>query len=57
MLETHSETVCFDSAEMDFICFGRGKKALMMYDQWGHGLYEEAPDFWDVVVRFLKAAQ
>ena len=28
--------------------------ALKMYPQWGHGLYEEAGDFNDVVLAFLK---
>ena len=28
--------------------------ALKMYPQWGHGLYEEAGDFNDVVLRFLE---
>jgi pimeloyl-ACP methyl ester carboxylesterase len=27
---------------------------LKMYPQWGHGLYEEAPDFQDTVLQFLK---
>jgi len=27
---------------------------LHMYAQWGHGLYEEAPDFWSVVLGFLQ---
>ena len=27
---------------------------LRMYEQWGHGLYEEAPDFNDLVLEFLK---
>ena len=27
---------------------------LLMYDQWGHGLYEEAKDFNSMVLRFLK---
>ena len=27
---------------------------LHMYDQWGHGLYEEAKDFQQVVLRFLR---
>ena len=27
---------------------------LRMYEQWGHGLYEEAPDFQDTVLQFLK---
>lgn len=26
---------------------------LLMYPQWGHGLYEEAKDFNDVVLHFL----
>ena len=29
---------------------------LHMYAQWGHGLYEEAPDFWSVVLGFLQDA-
>ena len=28
--------------------------ALKMYPQWGHGLYEEAGDFSDQVLRFLE---
>ena len=27
---------------------------LVMYEQWGHGLYEEAKDFNDIVLDFLK---
>ena len=27
---------------------------LKLYPQWGHGLYEEAPDFQDTVLHFLK---
>ena len=27
---------------------------LVMYEQWGHGLYEEAKDFNDMVLEFLK---
>ena len=27
---------------------------LKMYAEWGHGLYEEAGDFNDVVLRFLE---
>lgn len=27
---------------------------LVMYEQWGHGLYEEAKDFNDIVLEFLK---
>ena len=27
---------------------------LKMYDQWGHGLYEEAGDFNETVLAFLK---
>ncbi len=26
---------------------------LFLYEQWGHGLYEEAPDFWDRVTEFF----
>ena len=26
---------------------------LHMYEKWGHGLYEEAPDFWKTVTDFL----
>jgi hypothetical protein len=26
-----------------------------MYEQWGHGLYEEAKDFQHVVLKFLTA--
>ena len=29
---------------------------LKLYEQWGHGLYEEAPDFWKVVTDFLLEA-
>ena len=28
--------------------------ALRMYEKWGHGLYEEAPDFNETVLTFLK---
>jgi pimeloyl-ACP methyl ester carboxylesterase len=28
--------------------------ALRMYEQWGHGLYEEAKDFNQVIVDFLE---
>lgn len=28
--------------------------ALKMYPQWGHSLYEEAPDFNETVLEFLK---
>ncbi len=27
---------------------------LYLYDDWGHGLYEEAPDFWDRIMNFLE---
>ncbi len=27
---------------------------LHLYEQWGHGLYEEAPDFWDRVMAFFE---
>jgi pimeloyl-ACP methyl ester carboxylesterase len=27
---------------------------LKMYQQWGHGLYEEAEDFQDVILEFLR---
>ena len=29
--------------------------ALHIYPQWGHGLYEEAKDFNDLILSFLKA--
>jgi len=29
--------------------------ALKMYPQWGHGLYEEAPDFNQTVLAFLDS--
>ena len=30
------------------------RSQLYMYEEYGHGLYEEAPDFWDRVARFFS---
>ena len=40
--------------EKDLSLGGDPSREIRMYEQWGHGLYEEAKDFNQVVKDFLK---
>lgn len=41
------------NCDMDYVAFGKGQKNLIIYPEYGHAAFEEAPDFTERVCKFL----